>query len=519
MNPQPDAVINLDLPGPRISRHLYGHFAEHLGRCIYGGFWVGEDAAINHIEGIRADVVEALRALKIPNLRWPGGCFADEYHWSDGIGPREQRPTMVNTHWGDVVEDNSFGTHEFMRLCELLGTEPYISANIGSGTVRETADWVEYLTRAGQAPMSAWRRQNGREAPWNLTFLGIGNEPWGCGGGMNAEQYVAIARQHATYARNHGDNQLIRIAAGAADDDYNWTETLMQHITSGLGDWNPADIYQAISFHYYTFSGTWRDKGKATEFSTEEYWATIAKAQDVDRVIAGHCAVMDAYDSAGVVGLALDEWGTWWNVEEDTEPGFLFQQNAMRDAIVAAIHFEAFHRHAERLRLANIAQTVNVLQAMLLTEGSQLILTPTYYVFEMSTGHHDARRLDVQWRASENTGGSQAKPVTVSASTKNGRFTLTAANMEPHAAQTIEIDLRGAGLVELEGRILHGEDVTAHNTAAHPDCVAPQAYHGAQLLQEPIQQDHQQQTYQAGNRLILDLPAGSFISLDATISA
>lgn len=519
------AVVDLDTPGPTISRHLYGHFAEHLGRCIYGGFWVGEGSEIPNVEGIRADVVEALRALHIPNLRWPGGCFADEYHWADGIGPRQERPRMVNTHWGDVVEDNSFGTHEFMRLCELLGTEPYISANVGSGTVRETSDWVEYLTRAGEAPMSSLRSRHGREEPWSLSFFGIGNEPWGCGGNMTAEQYVAVARQHATYARNHGQNRLCRIAAGASDDDYAWTETLMKHITRGLGDHEPADIFQMISFHCYTFSGRWADKGHATRFSRDEHWTTMRKAQKVREIIAGHCAVMDAYDPTRKVGLALDEWGTWWNVEHGTELGFLFQQNTMRDALVAAVHFEAFHEHAERLRLANIAQTVNVLQAMLLTEDSQLILTPTYHVFEMSTGHHGAQRLDVRWRstgasrgnddalgaaassaARGSEGNAPEENVTVSASTKDGGLTVTAANLDPDAPVHLEVSLRGAEVGELTGRVLAGDDVADHNTPDRPDQVVPKPYDEARL---------QEDTH--GQLLSLVIPPAGFVSLSAPV--
>ncbi|GAA4913456.1 alpha-N-arabinofuranosidase [Nesterenkonia rhizosphaerae] len=508
------AVVNLDVPGPTISRHLYGHFAEHLGRCIYEGFWVGEESSIPHVDGIRSDVVEALRAIRIPNLRWPGGCFADEYHWKDGIGPREDRPQMVNTHWGDVVESNHFGTHEFMRLCELLGAEPYISANIGSGTVRETSEWVEYLTRGDQAPMSQLRSRHGRETPWNVTFFGIGNEPWGCGGQMTAEQYVAVARQHATYARNHGQNRLCRIAAGASDDDYAWTETLMKHLTKGLGDKRPADIFQAISFHFYTFSGTWADKGSATEFSGEEYWATITKAQQIREILAGHAAVMDAYDPHRTVGLALDEWGTWWNVEEGTNPGFLYQQNTMRDALVAAVHFDAFHAHAERLMLANIAQTVNVLQAMVLTDGHQMILTPTYHVFEMSVGHHDAQRLDVHWKRQPTTtpGEEPADPavdaLTVNASVKDGVLTITAANLDPDQANTVELELRGAHLGTVSARVLTGETVSTHNTAAEPQAVAPRRFEDIETL-----------LYDRGTQLNLTLPPASFITLCADITA
>lgn len=504
-----DVVVNLDTPGPVISRHIYGHFAEHLGRCIYEGFWVGEDSEIDNVDGIRSDVVTALRGLRIPNLRWPGGCFADEYHWMDGVGPRQERPRMVNTHWGDVVENNHFGTHEFMKLCELLDTEPYISANVGSGTVRETSEWVEYLTRGDDAPMSLLRSQHGQKEPWRVKFFGIGNEPWGCGGRMTAEQYVALARQHATYARDHGHNSLCRIAAGASDDDYAWTETLMKHLTQGLGDRKPSDIFQAISFHFYTFSGAWADKGHATEFSRDEYWNTISKAQQITRILRGHTAVMDAYDPHQTVGLALDEWGTWWNVEEGTNPGFLYQQNTMRDALVAAVHFDAFHDFAERLTLANIAQTVNVLQAMVLTEGAELVLTPTYHVFEMSTGHHDAHRLDVRRKTASGTStpGNHAEHTKVNVSTKDGALTITAANLDPDNTQNITLDLRGGTVSDLSGRVLHGSDVSDHNTPQAPQAVAPTPYRGATLV-----------PYDRGAELTLSLPPASFVSLSAQLN-
>ncbi|MGW1911791.1 hypothetical protein ACWCQS_13915 [Streptomyces sp. NPDC002076] len=313
--PNATAIINLDIEGPKISRHLYGHFAEHLGRCVYGGFWVGEDSPIPNAGGVRLDVVEALRALRIPNLRWPGGCFADEYHWKDGIGPCEERPRMVNTHWGDVEENNHFGTHEFMALCELLGAEPYISGNVGSGTVREMSEWVEYLTRDGDSPMVRLRKENGREEPWRVRFWGIGNETWGCGGNMRAEYFADLARQYATYCRDHGTNKLYRIASGASDEDYQWTETLMRQINCFGCEATPRTYYQALSVHYYTLAGSWEAKGSATVFDTQDYYRTMVSARRVDRILTGHSTVMNCYDPRRTVGLVLDEWGTWWDVE------------------------------------------------------------------------------------------------------------------------------------------------------------------------------------------------------------
>jgi alpha-N-arabinofuranosidase len=465
-------VIDLDVPGATISRHLYGHFAEHLGRCIYGGFYVGEDSSIPNEGGIRLDVVEALRALDIPNLRWPGGCFADEYHWKDGIGPKADRPSMVNTHWGNVEENNHFGTHEFMALCELLGAAPYVNGNVGSGTVREMSEWVEYLTRNGDSPMVRERKANGRDEPWKVPFWGIGNETWGCGGNMRADAYADLARQYATFLRDHGDNKLYRIAAGASDDDLAWTEALLKAVSCLGCERGPKNLFQAISFHYYTIAGTWDHKGSATDFGLDEYYETIRKAQDIDRVIRGHSALMDAYDPERKLGLVLDEWGTWWDVEPGTNPGFLYQQNAMRDALVASLHFDVFHKHAERLVMANIAQTVNVLQAMLLTDDQGgLVRTPTYHVFEMNKGHHDATAVPVH--VVEQPTYESMELVSASASVKDGRVLVSVSNLDPTAPLDVVLDLRGAQLREPAGRLLTASKPQSCNTVGDPEAVAP----------------------------------------------
>ncbi|GAB3928012.1 alpha-N-arabinofuranosidase [Microlunatus endophyticus] len=474
-------VIDLDVPGPVINRHLYGHFSEHLGRCIYGGFYVGEDSPIPNEGGIRLDVVEALRKINIPNLRWPGGCFADEYHWTDGIGPKDQRPTMVNTHWGNVEENNHFGTHEFMALCELLGADPYVNGNVGSGTVKEMSDWVEYLTRDGDSPMVRQRKANGRDEPWRVPFWGIGNEAWGCGGNMRAQAYADLARQYATFCRDHGDNELYRIAAGAADGDLEWTETLMKAISCLGCSRTPKKIFQGLSIHYYTVAGPWDHKGSATEFDLEDYYLTLGKAQFVDRIISGHSAIMDAYDPDRTVGLVLDEWGTWWDVEPGTNPGFLFQQNTLRDALVAGTHFDIFHKHAERLMMANIAQTVNVLQAMILTDDSAdgrgaLVLTPTYHVFEMNKGHQGAQRLPVHIVTGPDphpAGGYQVALLSASASTTGDSALVSLTNVEANEPTTVVLDLRGRDLAGQTARVLAADVLQAHNTPADPDRVSP----------------------------------------------
>ncbi len=500
------AVINLDLPGAKISKHQYGHFAEHLGRCIYGGFWVGEDSEIPNERGIRLDVVEALKKLNIPNLRWPGGCFADEYHWQDGIGPRENRPKMVNSHWGNVVENNHFGTHEFMDLCEMLGADAYIAGNVGSGTVQEMSQWVEYMTRDDDSPMVELRRKNGRDKAWKVPFWGVGNENWGCGGNMRVEQFADLARQYSTFCRDHGDNKLYRIAGGPNVDDFHWTETLMKSVGCvSCNSMNVMSPYQAISLHYYTMTREWENKGKALTFTEDEYYRTMANSQHVDTLLPRHSTIMDHYDPCKTIGLVLDEWGTWWQVEEGTNPGFLYQQNTMRDALVASTHFDIFTRHAERLVMANIAQTVNVLQAMILTDPDTgaLVLTPTYHVFEMNTAHHDALALDVSFRGQrERMEAADKRFNVVSASASvaedGASSLLSLSNVHLDEARTIRIDLRGRDWTVGEARLLTSTEIADHNSPAHPEAVAPVAFDGFTV---------------DGDALEVTLPAHSYVTI------
>jgi alpha-L-arabinofuranosidase len=421
-----------------ISRHIYGHFSEHLGRCIYGGIWVGEESSIPNIKGYRIDVVEALKELQIPNLRWPGGCFADEYHWMDGIGPRENRPRMVNTNWGGVVEDNSFGTHEFLDFCELIGTEPYLSMNVGSGTVEEMAKWVEYVNSDGDSPMANMRRQNGRDKPWNVKFVGVGNESWGCGGEMRPEFYADQYRRYATYCRNYGENKLFKVASGASDYDFNWTKVLMENIGYRM---------QGLSLHYYTVK-TWSgSKGSATDFNINEYFFTIKKAMGIEPVVKKHISLMDNYDPDNKIGLLVDEWGTWFDVEPGTNPGFLYQQNTLRDAIVASINLNVFNNHCERVKMANIAQIINVLQAIILTKEDQMVKTPTFYVFKMYKVHKDALLLPVELNSEYYYNqGDSISALSVSASKNEAKeINITVANVNPTKAvsTTIVIDDEG----------------------------------------------------------------------------
>ncbi|GAB2670231.1 alpha-N-arabinofuranosidase [Paenibacillus thermoaerophilus] len=467
-------VVQTDLPTGRISRHIYGHFAEHLGRCVYEGIWVGEDSPIPNTKGIRNDVLEALKRLNIPVLRWPGGCFADEYHWKDGIGPRESRKRMVNTHWGGVVENNHFGTHEFLMLCEMLGCEPYISGNVGSGTVQEMQEWVEYMTFGGESPMADLRRRNGREEPWRVKYFGVGNENWGCGGNMRPEYYADVYRQYQTYVRNYGDNKIYKIACGASDFNYRWTEVLMREA---------GRFMDGLSLHYYTLPGTWSEKGAATGFTEREWFVTLKKALRMDELLANHAAIMDRYDPEKRVGLIVDEWGTWYDVEPGTNPGFLYQQNTQRDALAAAVTLDIFHRHCDRVHMANIAQTVNVLQAMVLTEGARMLVTPTYHVFEMFKVHQDAEALTLHLQSPDYELGGEAIPQFSASASKDasGRIHISLSNLHHEAAGDVAIDLRGwsGGAPKITGRILTASEPDAHNTFEKPDAVRPEAFEGA----------------------------------------
>lgn len=466
-------IIDTDLGSETISRHIYGHFSEHLGRCIYGGYWVGEGSSIPNTRGIRNDIVEALKRTQIPNLRWPGGCFADEYHWMDGIGPRDKRPKMINTHWGGVTEDNSFGTHEFLDLCEQLGAEPYICGNVGSGSVEEMSKWVEYVNFDGVSPMADLRRANGREKPWNVRFWGVGNENWGCGGNMTAEFYADQYRRYATYTRDYGDNQLLKVAGGASSTDYNWTETLMKKI--------PHWMMWGISLHYYTTN--WSNKGSATKFTEKEYFETLERCLNVEKALDRHITVMDRYDPDRRIALVVDEWGTWWDVEPGTNPGFLYQQNSIRDAIVAGLSLNYFNERCERIKMANIAQTVNVLQSLILTDGEKMLLTPTYYVFEMYKVHHDATLLPLHLNCGNYVlDGKEIPAVSASASKdKDGVVNITIVNVDPARETEILIDLRGGEYDSVTGRILKGKELNAHNTFEKGETVKPEAFRGARI--------------------------------------
>ena len=484
-------TIYADQGRQKIYKEVYGQFAEHLGTCIYGGLWVGPESPIPHVDGYRKDVLEALQALHVPVLRWPGGCFADEYHWMDGIGPRDQRPKMQNNNWGGTIEDNSFGTHEFLNLCELLGCEPYISGNVGSGTVEEMAKWVEYMTSDGDTPMAKLRRQNGRDKAWKVKFFGVGNESWGCGGSMSPQYYSDLYRRYQTYCRDYDGNRLFKIASGASDYDYNWTRVLMHNAGSRM---------QGLSLHYYTVTGWNGSKGSATQFTDDDYYWAMGKCLEIEDVIVKHKAIMDEEDPRHRVGLMVDEWGTWWDEEPGTVKGHLYQQNALRDAMVAALSLNVFHRHTDRVRMCNIAQVVNVLQSMILTDqkdGGHMVLTPTYHVFEMYTPFQEATYLplDLQcdtmkvrhnWKKAvdEQDAATYRKLPLISASaakTVDGRLVISLVNVSLDEKQEMTLTLDGFLAKNVTGRILTSQNVADFNDFAHPQRVAPVDFRDARL--------------------------------------
>lgn len=483
-------LIDADQGKQTISRHIYGHFSEHLGSCIYGGIWVGENSSIPNVRGIRQDVVQALRNIKIPNLRWPGGCFADTYHWKDGVGPREKRPTIVNVHWGGVTENNHFGTHEFMDLCDQLGCEAYLCGNVGSGTVQEMAEWVEYLTFEGKSPMAGWRRANGREQPWKVAFWGVGNETWGCGGSMRPEYYADLYRQFQTYLRSYGSNRLQKFASGPSDDGYHWMEVLMREAGS---------MMHGIGLHFYTVD--WNNKGSATQFGEAEWFKVLKKTLFMEELITRHSTIMDRYDPQKNVSLGVDEWGTWYDVEPGTNPGFLYQQNSLRDALVAGINLNIFNNHAERVRLANIAQIINVLQSVILTRENKMVLTPTYHVFDFYKVHQDATLLPTTLVSADYQYSREKIPaLNVSASRdQSGKIHVTLCNLDPNQAQTMTAELRGAKVSKVSGQILTASEIKAHNTFEQPDRVKPAVYSGAKLT---------------SNGFAAEIPAKSVLTLE-----
>jgi len=485
------ATLRADQPGDTVSRYIFGQFAEHLGYGIYGGIWVGEDSKIPNTRGYRNDVVAALRHLQVPVVRWPGGCFADEYYWRDGVGPRDKRRVKINTHWGGVTEPNSFGTHEFMDFAELIGTDPYVSGNTGSGSPREMAEWVEYMTYEGGSSLAEERRANGRDKPWKLPFFGVGNEMWGCGGNMTPEHAANLHRQYQTFVKVPAGTQVTKVAAGANGDDYNWTKVMMEIAGKHM---------DALSVHYYTVPGGWPPRASSFEFDEAGWIETLSSALKIDEILRKHIEVMDRYDPENKVALYLDEWGTWYKGLDGVNPGFLHQQNTLRDALVSSIHFDAMSRHAKRVKMANIAQMVNVLQAMILTDEDRMVLTPTYHAFEMYKPWQDATHLPFELRTPQYRHGETSVPAVHGSAVraKDGKVYVALTNLDPSRAAEVSASVSGLQASAVSGRVLTGNAITAHNTFDQPEVVKPADFAGATV---------------SGNTLKVELPAKSLVVL------
>lgn len=447
--------------GAKISKYIYGQFSEHLGTGIYGGIYVGKKSSIKNVNGMRSDVVNALKEIHLPVLRWPGGLFADTYHWQQGVGPQDKRQLIVNTNWGDVVEDNAFGTHEYFELLRQLGAEAYINANVGSGTVQEMADWVEYMTRSGKSPMADLRQKNGQREPWKLKFFGIGNESWGGGGHMRPEYYADVYRQYECFLpQNNKKHPIYRSACGPNVDDYNWTDKVVKYA---------GEYMDGISLHYYTLpTNDWHHKGSATNFPEGQWHSVIQKAGRMDELLTRHSTIMDKYDPEKRINLNVDEWGTWYDETPGTHEGFLQQQNTIRDAMVAAINFNIFHKHADRVKLTCIAQTVNVLQAMLLTKDDQMIKTPTYYVFDLYKNHMGANVVQGI--------GKTPKDLTYTASQKDNQLTISIANTSINDSNEMTFKPQMNYSKIVSSYEIVGNKMDAHNTFEEPDNIVEKEF-------------------------------------------
>jgi alpha-L-arabinofuranosidase len=467
-------VIDSTKAGPKIDRQIFGQFAEHLGRGIYEGIWVGTDSKIPNTRGIRNDVVAALKALRVPNVRWPGGCFADEYHWRNGIGPMAQRPATLNPNWGGVIEPNTFGTHEFMDFVEQIGADAYISVNVGSGTAQEAADWLEYMTTPQPTALAKERAANGHPEPFKVKFLGIGNESWGCGGSMSPEHYVEELKTYARYSRNYNAAEpMNRIAVGPDGDSTEYTEAVMKAWKNRTWAWS----MEGLSLHSYTV-GKWPPAFKATGFGETEYVTLLKSTRHMEDLVRTHGAVMDKYDPEKAIPLVVDEWGAWLAPTPGSNPGFLEQQNSQRDAVIAALNLNIFARHADRVRMTNIAQMINVLQAMIFTRGEKIVLTPTYHVFRLYVPFQDATSIPIELSSGSFVRGDIELPRVdaIAARDKTGKVWVALTNLDPARAARVELAIAGSSATRARGETLLAPKLDSVNTFEAPSTVAPKPY-------------------------------------------
>lgn len=468
--------IDVSKTGPKIDRNIFGQFAEHLGHGIYEGIWVGPDSAIPNTRGIRNDVVTALKALKVPNVRWPGGCFADEYHWRNGVGP--QRAVTLNPNWGGVVETNAFGTREYMDFLNQIGAEAYVSVNVGSGTPREAAEWLEYMTAAQPTTLAKERSANGHPEPYKVRYLGIGNESWDCGGNMTPDYYLSQLKIYSRFVRNFNpaqqdQQQMLKIAVGPGGGEArwtDWTEAIMKAYQQHTWSWN----FDGLSMHNYTVV-KWPPSFKSTAFGEADFAQILKATLEMDDLINKHSAIMDKYDPQKKVALVVDEWGGWYAPLPGSNPGFLVQQNSLRDAILAALNLNIFARHADRVRMANIAQMINVLQAMIMTDKERMVLTPTYYVFKMYVPFQDATFVPVTFEAGtySNDGVNLPRVDAIAAKGTDGKLWCEITNLDPNHSIDVGLNLTGTTANSASGETLTAPKVDSVNTFDVPRTVVP----------------------------------------------
>jgi alpha-L-arabinofuranosidase len=468
--------VDVSKDGAKIDRNIFGQFAEHLGHGVYEGIWVGPDSKIPNTRGIRNDVVDALKAIRVPNVRWPGGCFADEYHWRNGIG--SPRAVTLNPNWGGVMEPNSFGTHEFMDFLDQIGAEAYLSVNVGSGTPREASEWLEYLTTAQPTTLAKERAANGHPAPYTIGFLGIGNESWDCGGNMTPDYYLSQLKIYSRFVRNFNPaqqdkQQMLKIAVGPGGGEprwTEWTEAVMKAYQHHSWSWD----MNGLSMHSYTVV-RWPPSFKSVGFGEAEYSQILKSTLEMEDLITKHSAIMDKYDPEKKVALVVDEWGAWYDPLPGSNPGFLVQQNSLRDAVLASLNLNIFARHADRVRMANIAQMINVLQAMIFTDKEKMVLTPTYYVFKMYLPFQDATFVPVVFDAGTYTHDKITLPRVdaIAAKDKAGKFWLELTNVDPNEPVEIEVTLAGIRAKSATGETLTAPKVDTVNTFDAPHTVQP----------------------------------------------
>ena len=468
--------IDASKPGAKIDRNLFGQFAENLGHGLYEGIWVGPDSPIANTHGIRNDVVAALRELKVPNVRWPGGCFADQYHWRKGIGPVAQRPATLNSAWGGVVDTNAFGTDEFMDFIHQIGSEAYVSVNVGSGTPQEANEWLEYMTDAQPTALAKERAANGHPEPYKVGYLGLGNESWDCGGGMTADYYASQMKIYSRFVENNnpdqkGPNHMLKIAVGPGTPETEWTETIMKAWQHHSWAWN----IDGLSLHSYTVPNGFPPTTPSQDFGEKEYFKSLKSTLFMEDLLRQQEAVMNRYDPQKKVALVVDEWGAWHAPMPGSNPAFLVQQNSLRDAILAALNLNIFARHADRVRMANIAQMINVLQAMILTDKEKMVLTPTYYLFKMYVPFQDATFIPVDFDAGTVHGEGFTIPRidAIAAKDASGKIWLAVTNLDPDKPVEIDAAFSGITAKSAQGETLTAGAVDSVNTFASPNTVVP----------------------------------------------